>query len=80
MDYAVFDKNGNTSGLKSFKFPTVFLTKPYTIEKQKGVKLTKHTDVEDYRLLRYKRGDAIMVSVAVPQSIVNVEAFFKIFK
>ena len=54
LDYAIFDKNGKHSGLKPFKLPTVFLTKPYTIDKLKDVQLTKNVDKQDYRLFKYK--------------------------
>lgn len=79
LDYAIFDSNGKSSGLKQFRFPTVFLSKPYTIEKVKGVQLTKNTEEQDYRLLKFKKGDQIVVSVKVPKSVENAEEFFKIF-
>lgn len=79
LDYAIFDSNGKSSGLKQFRFPTVFLSKPYTIEKIKGVQLTKNTEEQDYRLLKFKKGDQIVVSVKVPKSVENAEEFFKIF-
>ena len=79
LDYAIFDAKGKNSGLKRFYFPSVFLTKPYTMDKMKNVKLTASQEPNDFRLLRYKRGDAIVVSTKVPQDIVNMEDFYKIF-
>ncbi|MGL5752486.1 MAG: hypothetical protein ACRCXT_18265 [Paraclostridium sp.] len=79
LDYAIFDSNGKSSGLKPFRFPTVFLTKPGNMEKIKNTKLTKHTDSQDYRLLKYKKGDQIVVSTKVPQMVANVEEFYKLF-
>lgn len=79
MDYTIVDKNGKNSGLKSFYFPTVFLTKPSSIEKIKKVKLTDNSNEDDYRVLRYKQNDQVVVSVKVPQSINNVEEFYKLF-
>lgn len=79
FDYAVFDKNGKNSGLKRFFFPTVFLAKPYKIDKQKKVRLTASQPVTDFRLLRFKKDDAVVVSVKVPQVNTNIEAFYKIF-
>ena len=79
LDYTIFNKNGKHSGLKTFYFPTVFLSKPYTIEKLKNVKLTENSDIQDYRLLKFKNGDPIVVSVKVPQTIENVEEFYKLF-
>ena len=79
MDYAIFDEKGKTNGLKRFYFPTVFLTKPYTMDKQKNVKLTKSQPASDFRLLRYKKDDVIVVSTLVPESPYNIEDFYKIF-
>lgn len=79
MDYSVFDKNGKSiTGLKPFYFPTVFLTKPSQIDKMKGVKLTKSQSADDYRLLRYKKGDTVVVSTKVPEDAANIEALFRI--
>jgi hypothetical protein len=79
MDYAIFDKNGKSKGLKRFYFPTVFLTKPYQMDKMKNVKLTSSQKAKDYRLLRYKKGDVIVVSTKVPQNPAYIEDFYRIF-
>lgn len=79
LDYAIFDKSGKHGGLKRFNFPSVFLTKPYEIEKMKQVKLTANSEVQDYRFLKYKKDDIIVVSTKVPEEIENVEEFYKIF-
>lgn len=79
FDYAIFDKNGKNSGLKRFFFPTVFLSKPYTIDKQKRVKLTASQPITNYRLLRFKKDDAVVVSTKVPMNTANIESFYKIF-
>lgn len=79
MDYAIFDEKGKTNGLKRFYFPSIFLTQPSSIDKQKNVKLTKSQPAKDYRLLRYKKDDVIVVSTRVPQSPYNIEDFYKIF-
>lgn len=79
LDYAIFDKNGKHNGLKPFYYPSVFLTKPNTIEKLKNAKLTSVSEVSDYRLLRYKKGDQVVVSTKVPEDINNVEDFYRLF-
>lgn len=79
LDYAVFDKSGKHNGLKPFKFPTVFLTKPYVMDKVKALKLTANSKTQDYRLLKYKKDDMVIVSVKVPQDIANVEDFYQQF-
>lgn len=79
LDYAIFDKNGKHDGLKTFRFPTVFLSKPGVIEKVKNIKLTKNTQPQNYRLLKFKKGDQVVVSVKVPQIVDNAEEFYKMF-
>ena len=79
FDYSVFDKNGKNNGLHSFNFPTAFSTKPYLTEKKKNIKLTANQPAMDFRLLRYKKGDPVVVSVKVPQRNENIEDFYKIF-
>lgn len=77
FNYSIFDKNGKNNDLHLFNFPTIFLCKPYTVEKLKNVKLTKNTKPADYRMLKFAYNDVVVVSVKVPQIIDNVETFFK---
>lgn len=79
LDYEIYNKDGSKSGVKRFNFPTVFLCKPSRTEKSKKMKLKESTEEQDYRLLIFEKGDAVVVSVKVPQNIANVEDFYKIF-
>lgn len=79
LDYTILDKNGKNNGLHLFRFPTVFLTRPSEMEKIKDVQLTKHTDRQDYRLLKYDKGAEIVISVKVPQVIDNADQFYQMF-
>jgi len=79
LDYSIFKPNGSNIGLKRFYFPTVFLCKPSRIEKSKNLRLKEATEAQDYRLLIFEKGDAVVVSVKVPQNIANVEDFYRIF-
>jgi hypothetical protein len=79
LDYTIYKKNGSNIGLKRFYFPTVFLCKPSRIDKVKNLRLKHATEAQDYRLLVFEKGDAVVVSVKVPQNIANVEDFFRIF-
>ena len=79
LDYAIFDEKGKHSGLKPFRFPTVFLCKPGEMEKVKNVKLTEHVEAQDYRLLKFRKGDQVVVSVKVPEMVANAEEFYKLF-
>jgi len=78
LNYTI-ETNGKNIGLKTFKFPSVLLTKPYAIEKVKNIKLIKNSEEQDYRLLKYKEGDQIIVSTKVPNDIKNVEDFYQMF-
>ena len=78
MDYAIFDKNGKNSGLKQFRLPTQIITRPYTIEKLKQVQLTKYSPVQDYRALKYKKGDYVLANENVAQDVENIEAFYRL--
>ena len=42
LDYQLFTSTGKANGpVRCFKFPTVFLTKPTSIEKARNIKLAK---------------------------------------
>lgn len=91
-NWAIIDSKGKRSELKPFRFPTMFLCKPYKIEKAKGLVLDDNVNDEeiersqededklskDYRLLRFKKGDQVVSQVRVPQIIDNVELFYKL--
>lgn len=79
LDYTIVDSKGKNNGLHSFKFPTVMLTKPSAIEKIKQVKLIKSAPIQDYRVMHYRKGDQVIVSIKVPQDIQNVEDIMKLF-
>lgn len=79
FNYAIFDDKGKNSGLKTFNFPSIFLAQPSEVEKVKDLKLTKYSEKQDYRLLKFRDGDKLIVQTRVPKDIQNVEAFFKLF-
>lgn len=78
-NYTIINKSGKDNGMHPFRFPTIFLCKPYTTEKIKNFKILKTSDPSDYRLLKFKNGDEIVTSTKVPQIIDNVETFFNMF-
>lgn len=79
LNYCVIDKNGKKSDLRQLNIPTRFLTKPYKIDKLKGVKLISSSKPQDYRVFRYKKDDPVIVEVKVPEEIENVEDFINLF-
>lgn len=80
FDYTIQDLNtGKNIGLKRFRFPTMFTTKPSVVEKVKDIKLIKESEPSNYRVFRYREGDELVVSTEVVQSIANVEKFINLF-
>lgn len=80
FDYTIQDlKTGQAIGLKSFRFPTMFSTKPYVTEKVKQLKLIETSQPANYRIMRYRAGDEVVVSTKVVQFIGNVEKFNNLF-
>lgn len=75
-NWAIVDDKGKRSEVRPFTFPTMFLCKPYEIEKVKNLKLD-NTEESDYVLLKFRKGDEVVTSTKVPQLIDNVEIFFK---
>lgn len=75
-NWSIIDKNGKRGEIKPFVFPTMFICKPYEIEKVKNLRLD-NTDPSDYVLLKFHKGDEVVTSTKVPQLIDNVEIFFK---
>ena len=74
-DWALVTKNGTVSEAKPFKFPTIFMCKPDSIEKVKNLKLN-NTKGKDYRILHFKNGDEVVTDINVPQIIDNVLNMF----
>lgn len=80
LDYQLFTANDKPNGpVRCFKFPTVFLTKPTSIEKARNIKLVEWSDPGDYRVFKYEKGAQIVVSTKVPQDLQNIEFFYNLF-
>lgn len=77
-NWAIVDEKGQRGKLQTFNFPTMFLCKPYKIEKVKKLKLDARTEAGDYRILHFKKGDEVVSQTRVPQNMNNVELFFKL--
>lgn len=75
--WAIVDKNGKVSKPKLFRFPTMVMSKPYTIEKVKGLTLFEGDEPSNYRLLRFRKGDQVISQTMVPRLMNNVELFYK---
>lgn len=76
FNFKTGDKNGDMSKSKlyTFKFPTMMLTKPLSIEDREFA-LTKESGVQKYKVLKYANGDQMMTTLQVVTSIDNVEKF-----
>lgn len=80
LDYQLFTDNDKPNGpVRCFKFPTIFLTRPTSIEKARNIKLVPWADPDDYRVLKYEKGAQIVVSTKVPQDLQNIEFFYGLF-
>lgn len=77
-DYAIISPNGKMSEVKPFRFPTVFLCRPNSIEKVKRLKIGKSKEEKDYRVLHFLKGNEVISQVRVPEIIDNVEDFFRL--
>lgn len=78
FNYAVFDKNGKSSKVRNFRFPSVFQCKPSSITKQANFHLTGTREASDYRFLHFKKGDELICSTRTVQSIDNVIQFMNV--
>ena len=80
FNYTVQDiETGKNDGLRMFRFPSMFATRPYEVTKVKKLKLTTNSDPEDYRILRYRDDDQIIVSTKVIQFVGNCEKMLNLF-
>lgn len=85
FNYSIHDANGKRllngtkDGIKLFNFPSIMTTQPDSVEKVKDLVLTKNSGKQDYRLLKYKDGDKIIVNTKIPQDIDNASIFFRLF-
>ncbi len=70
FDWALVTKSGTISEAKPFKFPTIIMCKPTSIEKVKNLKLNGLKG-RDYRILHFKMGDEVISDINVPQIIDN---------
>ena len=83
-NYAIIENPNSTSDIskkiRTFYFPSRFITKPGSIEKVKDFAISKDFTA-DYRIFHYSDNgeDQIIVSTKVPQDIANVEDFFRLF-
>lgn len=81
FNYELFDKNGKSElGLKMFYFPMVISCMPNQVDKVKDYVIDKKTPIpKDYRVLRFHKGDIVILNTKSPEDIINVENMFKIF-
>lgn len=77
VPYAVYDKNDKPIGkLRNFKFPAYFVTKPDEIEIAKGLKLTKETKEQDYRILKYHKDGIIVLNYLISQNADIIDVWY----
>lgn len=66
--------------IRTFYFPSMFVTKPGRVEKVKDYAISKNF-TSDYTILHYFNNgeDEVISSIKTPQDIDNVEDFFRLF-
>ena len=64
----------NRSKLYTFNFPSMFDSKPSSVE-EKEMQLLEEVGIEKYYVLKYLKNDKMMISTEVVQDITNVKAF-----
>lgn len=83
LNYNIIKKGETdyTKDIKVFKFPTVFSTRPGSVEKVKNLKIPGVKGAEDYRILHYENNkvDQVVCSIEVAEDITNVEEMMQIF-
>lgn len=78
FSYEVYNKSGKGSGIKLTKGGTTIKCKPSAITKKPNIQLKGTTEAIPYRLLSFKKGDILICSTRVEQSITNVENFINL--
>lgn len=83
INYSVMDIDSSdySKKIKTFDFPSEFTTKPGASMKVKNFQILPNAKPEDYRLLVYTDNDVdeVISSIKVPQDIINVEHFLRLF-
>lgn len=72
-------KTGKDSELYNFNYPTVFDTAPSTKVNMRNYNLDGKLVKDDYTLLKYRKGDTVILSTKLSESIENAEIFYKMF-
>lgn len=77
MDWAIVSPNGKVGTINPFKWPTIVLCKPDSIEKVKNLQIANHKP-RDYRILHFKKGDEVISDINIPEIVDNVETLFRL--
>lgn len=78
FSYRIYSANDTPGKLMTFSFPTMFMCRPRSIEKKKGIALEEHLDASDYRILRFEKDDQLITRCHVEQNIDNMSELFRL--
>ena len=78
LTWNTISKSGQLGKYRIFNFPTMLLFKPYEIDKVKNISLGDNLDPDNYRVMKFRFGDQVIVQKHVPQIVDNVELFYKL--
>lgn len=72
--FSTINPDRKTARLLTFKFPSSIITKPHSSDDE-DLELISGSGEQRYRVLKYFKGDKILTTINVVQSITNVEKF-----
>lgn len=78
LTWNIISTSGTLGKFRLFNFPTMLLFKPYEIDKVKEVSLGDNLGPDNYRVMKFRFGDQVIVQKHVPQLVDNVELFYKL--
>jgi hypothetical protein len=76
FDWALVSDTGKVGKAHPFKYCSIFLCKPSSVEKVKNVSLNGLTPM-DYRVCHFVKGDEVISDINTPKIVDNVEILFK---
>lgn len=76
-NWAIVDKNGKVGEIRALNLPTMMLCRPYKIDSIKDEAIAG-ADPDDYRILRFAKGDQVLSHTRIPMLLDNAELMFKL--
>lgn len=78
LTWNIINKEGKLGKFRLLNFPTMILFKPYEVTKVRNISLGDNLKPDNYRVMKFRFGDQVVVQKHVPQLVDNVELFYKL--